>query len=398
MGGTFFRAFFAVLIFVFAKGFLFSISFFEARAFFVSKNADFFHSIRSGIVESQKSKKFAFFTVRDDEFLKQNVLERFDFSFKIPKMSFPQIDSNEEIGKIEDDGDFLEAIAFISALDDKDESGILGGEEDEYGEKMISFLDSRGEIRRFSYGEEQSSFSVSADGENVILVSVYKERVKRRSFDSKKRLLSTEIFSLASDSRSLLLSSSRTYFYNENGETAGPIKSIEEKGKTRIETCFSPSALPILIEEFVLGDEGEKTAVKKRERKYDEDGRTIFDERTTFLDGESEKIRYEYTFTQTSEEPDFRFFENDVLRQNRAYTAEKNWTETTFFDNGFSVVALYEDGIKIEESVLFGEMEVRHRIFSEESSSSKKMTEDGGMNELFTDDDSVKAPPFPKPF
>ncbi len=370
MPKKFFTSFERNLIFAFFFMFLPVLIFaFDGRTAIVASGAAHFRALRNGLVEK---KEIAFRTIRDANFRKNESLSIEDF--------FAQ-EMKEILGDdfLEDDNEFFDASSILELLDNKDSKGI----EDETAEiSGLSFADNFGELRRFTFDGEQSTARKGKNGE-IEIVSVYKTKIKRRKFDSRFRPISTEIFTLSGNSKSLKVFSKRDFQYADEFSLT-PKKSTEQRDSSRIETTFGKTGLPEIIAEFSIDKDGKKTPTKKRVRAYDDSGRTIVDERTQWQNDEKLFVRYVYTFTEICEEPDEKFYEDGILRLEKKHTAEKNWTEQTFFDNGFSVITEFSDGVKKSEAVMFGDLEIRRRVFNE--------TKKSNPREFSTDDKNVHIP------
>lgn len=115
---------------------------------------------------------------------------------------------------------------------------------------------------------------------------------------------------------------------------------------------------------------------------YDDENRVTEYELTTWnyrrnlfgrLITESLKTKYEYSYHDEKSEnsdsddanipPDYKFYEDDVLRMERNYTAADDYTEKMIFSDEFYVEAAYVDGVKKQEIIYNNGKEARRRTF-----------------------------------
>lgn len=268
--------------------------------------------------------------------------------------------------------DVYDASDILESLDGLDGRGVFSDDESEDIPEYV-FNDKNGTIRRFSYdGEQMSSQKIFLvqDGiqkECLEIVSLYKDKIKNTIYDEKSRIISVEILSLSEKAKDMKSISKREYFYKENSDI--PYKSAEEVSEKnmRIEVTFNELGLVIVQDEYFVDSETEKRTLKKRINKsYDKEKRVLKDEQIVWHDDKSKtKQKKNFEYTKYSKNPDFSYFENDVLRLQRNYEADEDFFEKTFFDDGFSIESYFENGVRQSEIVYFNGKEVRRRYFNE---------------------------------
>jgi hypothetical protein len=69
-----------------------------------------------------------------------------------------------------------------------------------------------------------------------------------------------------------------------------------------------------------------------------------------------------YAYTGRSKKPDTELYRNGVLLYKTEYTAERNYTETLFFEGGLSAVVTYENDEKVQERFLVNDAEIKRNI------------------------------------
>lgn len=301
---------------------------------------------------------------------------------KIPEKSHeslhPAIDEKQEL-KGED---------ILAMLDNKSgEARIETPEVNELLEEV--FFKRNGEIRKFTYDGEEFTF-YEKNGEKL-LVNNYKNRIVRRTFDTSFRLSKSEIFKFEPTSKNLTLENEKiiNYFPNSSiiSSTIENLKSV----KLQKETFYDEKGRPEILNESHWEDEVIPKKKKSKKSKnvdeaakqilvpdkksvwtYDDKNRILSEEFTNWYYKESssgskisdvEKIKNVYDYSKDSGNPDLSFYENDELRLKREFNSTIDYTETMFFDEGYSVKVVYKDGIKVTEIIMIDNMEVRRRNF-----------------------------------
>lgn len=121
---------------------------------------------------------------------------------------------------------------------------------------------------------------------------------------------------------------------------------------------------------------------KLEDYQYDDENRVTEYELTTWsyrrnlfgrLITESLKTRYEYSYHDEKSEnsdsdesnipPDYKFYEDDVLRMERNYTTPDDYTEKMIFSDEFYVETAYIGGVKKQEIIYNNGKEARRRTF-----------------------------------
>ena len=72
-----------------------------------------------------------------------------------------------------------------------------------------------------------------------------------------------------------------------------------------------------------------------------------------------------YDYSGKGQKPDVDYYENGELRMRTRYNSEKEYTETLFFDGGFSVETTYTNRVKTLEVVFLDGKEQRRRSFAQ---------------------------------
>ena len=243
-----------------------------------------------------------------------------------------------------------------------------------------------GSLRRFSYDGEQ--FTVWNEGEDTVLVNFYGDKLVRKTFDSLYRLVKNERFKLGKSAKKVSLETKSLYAYA--GENVLPERVIEElsSAQKRSERHFDKSGrLVSLLESHYEMRESKKSEKKSEEnapevqllndkqtsKRYDSKGRLAEEENRSWsyktnsfgrriVEVRSTRTVYEYGEDE-SLAPDMFFYEDGELHLVRKYKSQDSYSETLYFDGGFSVELVYESGIKKTEIIYMNGVEQRRRNF-----------------------------------
>ena len=294
--------------------------------------------------------------------------------------------TSEEYGMF--DGEKL-----LEMLEKGDSRGIEAQDEGKTEENLpqeATYSKNDGSLRRFSYDGEQ--FTAWRDGENTVLVNFYGDRLIRKTFDPLYRLVKNERFKTGTSAKNMSLESELDFTYA--GDSSQPESTLEEQiaTKKRTENHFDENGRVISLLESHYEErevkskkktpekEGEKERVlvndKKTIRGYDESGRIIAEEITTWayktnsfgrLVTEERTVKNVYDYSAVTEEnnlpPNVQFFENGELHLERNYTGASDYSEKLYFEGGFSVEVRYENGMKKSEIIYLNDVEQRRREF-----------------------------------
>ena len=284
----------------------------------------------------------------------------------------------------------LDGEKILEMLENNDGRGIdAQAEEEKRDETPLEFVyvKNDGELRRFSYDGEQ--FSLSKDGENMVLVNSYGDKLIRKTFDSLYRLVKNERFKTTASAKKMTQESLLSYSYV--GESTIPETALDENmlQKKRTEQHFDAKGRVVRS----LEGHYEEQEVKKSKKKKDEEpetelvlkndrqralsytagGKIADEEITTWaykknLAGkesvEERVVKNVYTYHENASLPaDLAFYENGELHLERKYTTASDYSEKLYFDGGFSVELVYEGGLKKTEIIYLNDVEQRRRTF-----------------------------------
>lgn len=267
------------------------------------------------------------------------------------------------------------------------------------------FLNAQERLRLFSYGEEEFEVLKTFSGREM-LVSVNADTVVRTVYDERYRVKERLEFSDGASE----LTKRVSYRYDEESSHHAPISMTEEfiSEKKERETVFTHDGKPLFVYDYVLvskepesqqktdaadssgavddspetvSDETPEKSVelvkvlsKKTARVYDDSGRLVSEEESSYTEREDRihpgrkkmivTVRKNvFIYTNGLHSPDFEFYENGVLRMRTKYSGDDQYTESMYFDGGFSVEVQYRHGRKVLERILLNGTETEVRNF-----------------------------------
>lgn len=222
-----------------------------------------------------------------------------------------------------------------------------------------------------SFYEFDNEIFTSQDSEgNHILVHSMKEKVNRFFYDDEYKLIKKEVWNIPSVFKAVL-EKTETYKYFENS------KAVSEKeitGPYTVENVkYSNDGKTLSAEKYAVFEDKEHIT-EKRLFSYDDDGNLLSDELKEYFYKADDYKNLDYSFTKKylysyNDEgipPDFKYFENGILKMHNKYSTEKgNFTSRIFFDEGLSVKSYYENNIRVRDVYYRNNSIIREKVYEE---------------------------------
>ena len=231
-----------------------------------------------------------------------------------------------------------------------------------------AFSDRDGRVRKSVHEGEQFFL-----GKNSY-VNAFEDKITRYTFDDSHRITKRERLELGKTSADLKTVRLENFSYPQNGDL--PSKSIVEdfEKKSRIETKFNSSGVPVSVDSYFYDADKKLQPEKKTRWTFDSKGRmtSVESETWTYQTAEKSnsrkvqktKTKNEFIYTEFSA-PNKRYYEDGILRVERIFSSETDYDESVYFDEGLKIVIHYEDGEKKNETVYAGSVVVRRRDFAQ---------------------------------
>lgn len=222
-----------------------------------------------------------------------------------------------------------------------------------------------------SFYEFDNEIFTSQDSEgNHILVHSMKEKVNRFFYDDEYKLIKKEVWNIPSASKAAL-EKTETYKYFENSKV---VSEKEITGPYTVENVkYNNDGKTLSAEKYAVFEEKEHIT-EKRLFSYDDDGNLVSDELKEYfykaddykdLDYSFTK-KYLYSYNDEGIPPDFKYFENGILKMHNKYSTEKgNFTSRIFFDEGLSVKSYYENNIRVCDVYYRNNSIIREKVYEE---------------------------------
>ena len=222
-----------------------------------------------------------------------------------------------------------------------------------------------------SFYEFDNEIFTSQDSEgNHILVHSMKEKVNRFFYDDEYKLIKKEVWNIPSVFKAAL-EKTETYKYFENSKV---VSEKEITGPYTVENVkYSNDGKTLSAEKYAVFEEKEHIT-EKRHFSYDDDGNLLSDELKEYfykaddyedLDYSFTK-KYLYSYNDEGIPPDFKYFENGILKMHNKYSTEKgSFTSRIFFDEGLSVKSYYENNIRVRDVYYRNNSIIREKVYEE---------------------------------
>lgn len=214
----------------------------------------------------------------------------------------------------------------------------------------LSYKYADGRLRLMRHDDERTSVRKSKDG-SVVQVFADSGKIIRTRIDASGNVLSRERYDNVESTGEMRLRSRLLCTYAGSVLRASSQDFFEER--VREENDYDSSGRIVARKKFALLDESQ-VLLEETQWSYDGAGRMTEERRAEFTDGAALRFRTVYAYTEVSEVPDVSYYENETLRTRTEHSSDGARAVTTYFDGGFSVRAVYEDGERVSEQVLFG--------------------------------------------
>lgn len=222
-----------------------------------------------------------------------------------------------------------------------------------------------------SFYEFDNEIFTSQDSEgNHILVHSMKEKVNRFFYDDEYKLIKKEVWNIPTVFKATL-EKTETYKYFENSKV---VSEKEITGPYTVENVkYNNDGKTLSAEKYAVFEDKEHIT-EKRLFSYDDDGNLLSDELKEYfykaddykdLDYSFTK-KYLYSYNDEGIPPDFKYFENGILKMHNKYSTEKgNFTSRIFFDEGLSVKSYYENNIRVRDVYYRNNSIIREKVYEE---------------------------------
>ena len=242
----------------------------------------------------------------------------------------------------------------------------------------ITLNDKNNEMRFYEFDDEILSPQKTEDG--YIIVHSNNKNIIRNFYDKEYKLVKKEEWNIKSAEDAKLLKTEAFVYSKESG-------SVIQKNITTentYETISYKASLPVNSKKYAVSDE-KNYIILERSWSYDSDNQLIKDEQKEYYyknNDYSQKTeaftrRYEYSYHAKVKEnengeneipPDLKYYENNSLKMQYNYTAQKgSWYCWIYFDANLSVRAYYENEIKVRDDYFNNGNLYRTKLYEKEN-------------------------------
>lgn len=220
-------------------------------------------------------------------------------------------------------------------------------------EKSGTVVHGKNNELKFYEFENEIFLPQRSDGK-LVNVHVNGNSVDRYFYDEKYKLVKKESWNIPSV-QSAALEKTENYEYFADSSVISK-KTIETK--SAVEKISYSQTSKILSSEKHAVTEDKNQILSKRKLGYDAEDRLCSDELTDYYykDKDYKELdysftkKYIYTFNEGEIPPDFKYYENGVLKMQNKYSPQKgNYVSEIFFDETFSVKTYYENDVRVKD-------------------------------------------------
>lgn len=256
------------------------------------------------------------------------------------------------------------------------------------------------ELRFYEFQNEIISPQIKEDG--FVMIHSVDGNVIRSYYNKEYQLVKKEEWKIPSASNAKKEKTEEFIYSQENGKAVQKNIYTDDSEET---VLYNKEALPLTSKKFALSN-NKKYQLFERSWAYDENKRVIKDEKIeyTYKDSDfknksllfSKKYEYEYndelnenqneSETENNSEsnsdkendipPDFKYYENNILKMQNKYTEEKgSYISWIYFDEKFSVKTYYEDDVRTKDEYYNDGKLFRTKIYEKMQDPESKDTE-----------------------
>jgi len=211
---------------------------------------------------------------------------------------------------------------------------------------------------RMAVSPDTGLLAVNGYNGNRSVACCYGSRIIRRTYDTLSRLCKTEIWKTGAAAEAAEYISVQTCAYRGNTSMlqTSSVRHFPD-GKLEV-TAYDARGRREQYTGYHIDAAGTRIRDSSTKWSYDSRGRVAEQISVSYLPTETVR-KTVYSYPVPGREPDCSCYENGTIRIRRVYTDTSRYTETLYFDGGYSVENTYEHGIKSLERFLLNGREIR---------------------------------------
>ena len=218
------------------------------------------------------------------------------------------------------------------------------------------------------YEFENEIFEPQYQNGNLINIHANGNYIDRYFYNDNYQLVKKENWNIPSVQGAKLEKTEKYEYYPDSNV-------ISKKTITTLESqenlTYSETSKILTSEKYAIVEE-KNQITSKRKLSYDNEDRLISDSLTEYFykDKEYKELdysftkKYDYAYNEGEIPPDFKYYENGVLKMLNKYSSEKGkYVSEIFFDKTFSVKTYYENDVRVKDIFYSGGKVTREKLY-----------------------------------
>ena len=276
---------------------------------------------------------------------------------------------NEEMPEAEKSGEETEATESTGSTESEESSEPQLSEVEKFfnQEKADTIIHDKNNKLKF-YEFENEIFEPQYQNGNLINIHANGNYIDRYFYNDNYQLVKKENWNIPSVQGAKLEKTEKYEYYPDSNV-------ISKKTITTLESqenlTYSETSKILTSEKYAIAEE-KNQITSKRKLSYDNEDRLISDSLTEYFykDKEYKELdysftkKYDYAYNEGEIPPDFKYYENGVLKMLNKYSSEKGkYVSEIFFDKTFSVKTYYENDVRVKDVFYNGGKVTREKLY-----------------------------------
>jgi hypothetical protein len=183
--------------------------------------------------------------------------------------------------------------------------------------------------------------------------------IKQKKYDKKERIFEEKIWD--NNSQVFTLLSEKKYFYNsEEDKFPGFTELFDFKNNLKIKEFFNENNFVNKKEIYSITKKDEEEnfleeLISVEKYFYDSENRIV----KIVTNKKSSEVIVKYSYEKNLKNPDEVIFENEIKKSEKKYSSDFDYTYQVYLDENYSVVSIYKNSIKVEESIYLDGKKIR---------------------------------------
>lgn len=218
------------------------------------------------------------------------------------------------------------------------------------------------------YEFENEIFAPQYQNGNLINIHANGNYIDRYFYDDNYHLIKKENWNIPSVQGAKLEKTEEYEYYPDSNVVS---KKTVTTSAAFEKLTYSETSKILTSEKYAITEE-KNQITSKRKLSYDSEDRLVSDSLTEYFYADKEYKELDYSFTKKYDyaynegeiPPDFKYYENDVLKMLNKYSSEKGkYVSEIFFDKNFSVKTYYENDVRVKDVFYNGGKITREKLY-----------------------------------